>query len=52
MSIKVKLFALESIKAERVILYLFFNNIYKTMKYLFPINRLRSIFDRLIIYFR
>jgi hypothetical protein len=49
-SINIKPFTLELIRAERVILYLFFNKVYRTVKYLPPISRLRLIFNRLIIY--
>ena len=49
-SINIKLFALESIRAERVILYLFFNKVHRTIKCLPPISRLRLIFNRLIVY--
>jgi hypothetical protein len=49
-SINIKPLALELIRAERVILYLFFNKVYKTIKCLSPISRLRLIFIRLIIY--
>ena len=51
-SINAKPFALELIRAERVIPYLFFNKVYGTVKCLPPINRLRLIFIRLIIYLR
>jgi hypothetical protein len=51
-SINTKLFALELIRAKRVILYLFFNKVYKTIKCLPLINQLRLIFIRLIIYLR
>ena len=49
-SINAKPFALELTKAERVILYPFFNKVYRTIKCLPPINQLRSIFIRLIAY--
>jgi hypothetical protein len=49
-SINAKPFALESIRAERVILYLFFNKVYRTIKCLPPINKLRLIFIKLIVY--
>jgi hypothetical protein len=49
-SINIKPLALELIRAERVILYLFFNKVYRTIKCLSPISRLRLIFIRLIIY--
>jgi hypothetical protein len=51
-SINVKPLALELIRAERVILYLFFNKVYRTIKCRPPISRLRLIFIRLIIYLR
>jgi hypothetical protein len=49
-SINTKPFAPELIRAERVILYLFFNKVYGTVKCLSPISRLRLIFNRLIVY--
>ena len=50
--INTKPLALESIRAERVIPYLFFNSVYRTVKCLPPISRLRLIFNRLIVYLR
>jgi len=50
--IKAKPFALESTKAVRGTLYLFFNIIYNIIKCLPFISQLRSIFDRLIAYLR
>jgi hypothetical protein len=51
-SINTKPLAPELIRAERVIPYLFFNNVHRTIKCLPPISRLRLIFIRLIIYLR
>jgi hypothetical protein len=49
-SINIKPFTLESTRAERVILYLFFNKVHRTIKCLPSISRLRLIFNRLIVY--
>jgi hypothetical protein len=51
-SINIKPLAPELTKAKRVILYLFFNKVYRTIKCWPPISRLKLIFIRLIIYSR
>jgi len=50
--IKAKPFALESIRAVSGTLYLFFDTVYSIVKCLPLISRLRSIFDRLIVYLK